>query len=173
MKTVRYFCAVALVAVLTSPAARGQEPPTPGPEHELLKKMEGTWNLVMKAGGTEHKGTVTYKMELGGLWLVGGMETDLGGEKFTGKSLDTYDAGKKKYVGVWADSMGTTPMMFEGTYDKDKKARTMTTDSPGPDGKPAKWRSVSTMSDDDTINFSMYVGDAKDPMFTIVYTRKK
>jgi hypothetical protein len=127
----------------------------------------------MKADGMEFKGTVTYKMELGGLWLVGSMESDLGGQKFFGKSLDTYDAGKKKYVGVWFDSMSTTPMTMEGTLDKEKKTMTMIGDGVGPDGKPAKWKSVSRMPDDNTVEMSMYVGDAKDPMFTVTYKRKK
>jgi hypothetical protein len=29
------------------------------------------------------------------------------------------------------------------------------------------------MPDDNTINFSMYIGDGKDPAFTIVYKRRK
>jgi hypothetical protein len=32
---------------------------------------------------------------------------------------------------------------------------------------------VSEWKDDDTVHFSMYVGDAKEPAFTIVYKRKK
>ena len=164
--------AVIVAAVLAAPAA-AQEPPKPGPEHKLLKSREGTWDITMKAGGMEHKGTVTYKMELGGLWLVGSLESDLGGEKFYGKSLDTYDAGKKKYVGVWADSMSTAPMLMEGTYDNEKRTLTMVGDGPGVDGKPAKWRSVSEMPDDDTVKMSMFVGDAKEPMFTVTYKRKK
>ena len=82
-----------MVAALVSPVAKAQEPPKAGPEHEVLKKMEGNWNLVMKFGGMESKGTVAYKMELGGLWLTGAMESELFGAKFQGKSLDTYDAG--------------------------------------------------------------------------------
>ncbi len=162
-----------MVAALVSPVAKAQEPPKAGPEHEVLKKMEGNWNLVMKFGGMESKGTVAYKMELGGLWLTGAMESELFGAKFQGKSLDTYDAGKKKYVGVWIDSMGTQPMILEGTYDKDKKTLTISGDGPGMDGKPTKYKSVAVYTDADTINFSMYTGDGKDPMFTIVYTRKK
>jgi hypothetical protein len=163
-----------LAMVLTLAAeTRAQEPPKPGPEHEMLKKQEGIWNTTMKASGMEYKGTVTYKMELGGLWLVGSLESDLSGQKFSGKSLDTYDAGKKKYVGVWADSMGTTPMLMEGTYDKDKKTLTMVGQGPGLDGKVTTWRSVSQMPDSDTIQMSMYVGDAKEPMFTVTYKRKK
>jgi hypothetical protein len=173
MKEARWFCAVALAAVLVAPAARAQDAPKPGPEHEVLKKLVGNWDLTMKFGGMESKGTVTYKMELGGLWLVSNLESELFGAKFYGKGLDTYDATKKKYVGVWVDNMGASPMVLEGTYDKEKKTMTMSGDGPGMDGKPTKYKSVSVMPDDDTINFSMYMGDGKEPAFTIVYKRKK
>ena len=106
-------------AVLALPvAAQEPTPPKPGPEHKLLKKLEGTWNTTMKAGGMEFKGTVTYKMELNGLWLVSSLESDLGGQKFYGKGLDTYDAKKKKFVSYWFDSMGTTPLVMEGNFDE-------------------------------------------------------
>jgi hypothetical protein len=139
----------------------------------VLKNLEGTWDTTMKAGGMESKGAMTYKMELGGLWLVGSLESDLGGQKFQGKSLDTYDAGKKKYVSVWFDSMGTTPLTMEGSYNKEKKTLTMVGQGPGMDGKVTTWRSVSKMSDNDTIEMSMFVGDGKEPMFTVTYKRKK
>ena len=172
MTAARWSCAVALFALAT-PAVRSQEAPKPGPEHDRLRQREGTWETTMKAGGAEYKGTMAYKMELGGLWLVGSMDSDLGGQRFSGTSLDTYDAGKKKYVGVWADSMGTTPMLMEGTYDPAKKVLTMAGDGPGPDGKPAKWRSVSEAPDADTVLMRMYVGDGQEPMFTLTYKRKK
>ena len=153
--------------------ARAQQPPKPGPEHKLLKDREGTWDTTMKAGGNKFKGTATFKMELGGLWLVGSMDSDLGGQKLYGKSLDTYDAGKKKYVGYWFDNTGTTAMVMEGTYDKDKKTLTLEGKAPGQDGKESTWRSVSRMPDRNTIEMSMYVGGAKEPMFTVTYKRKK
>lgn len=165
--------AAVTMAALFAGTTLAQQPPQPGPEHELLKAHEGTWDTLMKAEGQEFKGTVTYKMELGGLWLVGSMESDLGGQKFFGKSLDTYDAGKKKYIGIWCDSMGTTPMIMEGTLNKETKTMTMVGEAPGPDGKMATWKSVSTMPDKDTIDMAMYVGEAKEPMFKIRYTRKK
>lgn len=169
----RMFATVLLAAVFTAPVLAQPEPPKPGPEHEMLKKREGTWNTLMKASGAEFKGTCTYKMEVGGLWLVGGLETDLGGQKFFGKSIETYDAASKKFVSVWVDSMGTRPMNMEGTYDAKTKTLTAIADAPGPDGKPAKWKSVSTMANDDTIEMSMFVGDGKEPMFTVTYKRKK
>jgi hypothetical protein len=171
MRKVAVLAMVAALALGTQ--ARAQEAPKPGPEHKLLKDRVGTWETTLKAGGMENKGSTTYKMELGGLWLVGSLKSDLSGQKFYGKSLDTYDAKKKKYVGVWFDSMGTTPMMMEGTYDKEKKTLTMVGDGPGMDGKVTKWRSVSRMSKQDTIEMSMYVGEAKEPMFTVTYRRKK
>ena len=77
----RTIAAVALAAALAGPAL-AQEAAKPGPEHELLKKHVGTWDLTMKFGGMESKGTVTYKMDLGGLWLASSLESAFGGMKF-------------------------------------------------------------------------------------------
>ena len=174
MRTVSWCCAAALAGILTASTAPAQPPlPKPGAEHAILKKMEGAWDATMKFGGMESKGTMTYKMDLGGLWLVSSFDGEFGGMKFQGKGLDSYDAGKKKYVGVWVDSMVTAPMLFEGDYDKAKKTLTMVGDGPGLDGKPAKWKSVTEMPDENSINFGMYLGDGKEPMFTITYKRKK
>ena len=174
MKTLRWFCAAALATVVAVPAARAQAPefPKPGPEHEHLKKLEGTGEATMKGMGMESKGTMTYKMEVGGLWLVSTFEGEFGGAKFHGKGLDSYDAGKKKYVSVWVDNMITTPMLMEGAYDKDKKALTMTGDGPSPMG-PVKFRSVTHFKGDDNVHFEMFMGDGKEPAFTITYKRKK
>jgi hypothetical protein len=161
MKTLRWFCVAALAVVLAVPSTRAQEPPKPGPEHEYLKKMEGNWDLTMKFGDMEDKGTVTYKMELGGLG------------KFYGKGLDTYDPATKKFVSYFFNSMGTRPVAMEGTYDKEKKVLTLAGEAPGPDGTPMKYKSTSEMPDDNTIKFTMWMGDAKDPGFTITYKRKK
>jgi hypothetical protein len=97
----------------------------------------------------------------------------MGGQKFYGKGLDTYDAGKKKFVGYFFDSMGTTPLVMEGTYNKQKKALILVGQGPGMDGKLTTWRSVSRMPDNDTIEMSMYVGDGQEPMFSVTYKRKQ
>lgn len=173
MTTLRCFCAIALTAALTAPAVQAQESPKPGPEHDVLKKLAGTWDATMKFGGAESKGTMTYKVDLGGLWLTSAFEGEFAGAKFSGKGFDSYDAAKKKYVGVWADSMTTSPLIMEGTYNAAKKAMTMTGDGTGPDGKPVKFKSVTTWKDDDNVTFDMYTGDEKAPGFTIVYKRKK
>jgi hypothetical protein len=172
MKAVRFFSVIA-VAALTVSTVPAQEFPKPGPEHEILKKLVGNWDLTMKFGGAESKGKVTYKMVLDGMWLESTLESDIFGMKFYGKGLDSYDAKKKKYVSTWFDSMSASPMVMEGTYDKEKKTLTLEGEGPGMDGKLTKQKSISVMPDDDTINFSMYMGDGKEPAFTIVYKRKK
>jgi hypothetical protein len=172
MKTVRCLSIIA-IAALAAPAVRAQDFPKPGPEHEILKKLVGDWDLTMKLSGTESKGKVQYKMVLGGMWLESSLESEIFGTKFYGKGLDSYDAKKKKFVSTWFDSMSTSPMVMEGTYDKEKKTLTLEGEGPGMDGKLTKQKSISVMPDDDTINFSMYMGDAKEPAFTIVYKRKK
>lgn len=165
--------ALAAAALFTTIPARAQQPPKAGPEHELLKQWEGTWDTVLKAGGMEHKGTTTFKMKVGGLWLVSNMELDFGGQKFFGHGLDTYDAGKKKFVSVWCDSMSTMPMLMEGSYDAAKKTMTMTGNGPGMDGKMTTWRSVTEKKDDDNAHFRMYIGGGQEPMFTVDYKRRR
>jgi hypothetical protein len=153
--------------------AAAQEAPKPGPEHEGLKKMVGTWDATMKMAGMETKATAKYTMEMGGLWLVSSMEGELFGAKFTGKGLDGYDPAKKKFVSIWVDSMGTAPVLMEGNYDEAKKTLTMTGEGPGMDGKPAKYRSVTEMPDDDTMKMTMYIGSGSEPAFTLTSKRRK
>jgi Protein of unknown function (DUF1579) len=174
MKMARRMFVVCAVALWLAPLARAQEPPKPGPEHERLKQAEGVWEATVKMGDQESKGTMVYQMGLGGLWLTSRFEGDFGGMKFQGRGLETYDPAKKKYISVWADSFSTSPMITEGTYDKESKTVTMTGEGPGPEGKPVKYKSTLEHKDKDTMVFNMYAGDTGDkdkPMLTITYKR--
>jgi hypothetical protein len=177
MKTLRWFGLLGMAVVLGASPAGAQEPPKPGPEHELLKKWVGTWDTTMKMPGdvAEVKGVATYKMELGGLWLASSHEGEFGGMKFQGRGLDSYDAAKKKYVSVFVDNMSTSPLVMEGTYDKAKKILTMEGEGPGMDGKPTKYKTLAEWKDDNTVVFTMYMGGAKEKesAFTITYKRRK
>jgi hypothetical protein len=172
--------AAAVVLCLAAPALadepQGFTPPKPGPEFAPLKHLEGTWDATIHMNGMpESKGTVTYRMGLGGLWLEGDFHGQFGGAPFQGKGLDTYDAAKKKYVSVWVDSMAPTPMISEGTYDQEKHEMVMTTDYPGPDGKLAKHRMVAKHTDPNTIEWKMYVAGkngGETEMMKITYHRR-
>lgn len=164
-----------VAALLVGAVGLAQEPPQPGPEHKKLKELEGTWDCVMRMGPEESKAVATYKMDLGGLWLISDFQGEFGGMKFSGKGLDGYDPARKKYVGVWVDSMITSPLVTEGTYDKDGKVLTMTGEGPGPDGKPMKMRMTTEHKDKDTMLFTMYgpgPDDKEAAMFSITYKRR-
>lgn len=170
---------LAVVSVVLSSVsfstAVAQEPIKPGPEHAMLKSLEGQWDAVVQAGEEKSKATATYKMECGGLWLVSDFRGEFGGQKFSGHGIDGYDPEKKKFVGIWVDSWTTDPMRFEGTYDEKTKTITSTAMGKGPDGQPAKYKNTATYPDKDHQTFKMYlVGpDGKDNlMMTIEYTRK-
>lgn len=150
--------------------------PKPGPEHALLKQFEGTWDASVKAGPNESKGVMVYKMDLNGLWLVSDFQGSIGPEKFQGKGLDSYDPMKKKFVGVWVDTMSTAPMIAEGSFDKAGKVLTMNSEAPDPDGKPTKYKMVTEIKDKDSMVFTIFApgpGGKEVGMMTIQYKRKK
>jgi hypothetical protein len=173
--------AIGFHLLLAAGMATAQEssppPPTPGPEHARLKKMEGTWDAVMTDGeGKKSKGEMNYKMECGGLWLTSDYKGEHDGKPFHGKGFDSYDPTKKKYVGVWIDNMITSPLQIEGTYDEKTKISTCYGECAGPDGKPMKMKLVTKTIDDDHETFEMYMigPDGKEMKgATIEYTRRK
>ncbi len=162
-----------VVSLLLAGIVGGQEPPKPGPEHDLLKKFAGDWTMVMSSGGKESKAAATHKMTHGNLWLSSSLEGEISGQKYTAQRLDSYDPFKKKYVSVWVDSTTTSPTVTEGTYDEAKKTLTQTGDGLGFDGKPTKHTWVTVMKADDTFDLTIYFGEVKEPALTVVYKRKK
>ena len=161
---------VALLILLSS--AFAQEAPKPRKELDSLKQLVGTWDADTGSG----KGTMTYKMGLGGMWLLGDFDGEFGGLKFQGKSMETYDPAMKKYRSVWADSFTTSPRVLDGNWDKDDKVLTMTGEGCGPDGAPTKFRSVTEVKDADTMSFVLFMADKdgkEQQMVKITYKRKK
>ncbi len=164
---------VAIVAFLGLASSSAlQEPPKPQKEHEFLKRLVGKWDANTPSG----KGTMSYKMGLGGLWLISDFEGEFGEMKFEGKGLDTYDPPTKKFRSVWVDSLSTSARNMEGTLDPAEKILTLTGDARGPDGNPAKYKSTLEMKDADTMDFSLFIvgpGDKDQPMVQITYKRIK
>src|SRR5690606_8950386 len=119
-----WFLSVAVVHALLGNVCLAQPaPPRPGPQHETLRKMEGTWDASLTfPGGVKAKGTMTCKMECGGLWLVRDLEVKLGKLTLQTKELEGYDPVTKKHVSIQVDSMSTMPMRLEGDFDEATKA---------------------------------------------------
>ncbi len=153
-----------------------QELPKPGPEHAKLQEFVGSWDAVMEMAGQKTKATANYKSICGGMWLASDFEGDLGGIKFQGHGVDGYNQHKKKYVGMWVDSMSSAPLHMEGDYDPKSKLVVMSGESVGPDGKPQKFKATTEHKDKDHFTFKMYMvqPDGKEELaFTIAYTRRK
>jgi hypothetical protein len=153
-----------------------QEFDRPGPEHAHMKEFVGKWDAVMEMAGQKSKATADYRSICDGMWLESDFEGDLGGLKFQGHGIDGYNQKKKKYVGVWVDSMSSAPLHFEGDMDPKTKMMVMSGESLGPDGKPQKFKSTTEFKDKDHFTFKMYMvdPDGKDQLaFTIEYARKK
>jgi hypothetical protein len=161
-----------IAILILLPSARAQEPPKVGKEHDHLTHLVGTWDAQTESGA----GTMTYKMGLDGLWLIGDFDGEFGGMKFQGKGLDTYDSATKKYRSIWVDSFSTMPRIIEGNLDKDDKVMTMRGEGRGPDGMPAKFKSITEIQDADTVDFGLFMVDKdgeEQQLVKITYKRKK
>lgn len=103
----------------------------PGPEHKMLAKYEGTFDMEINyytaPGQTPMKmtGTATNKMILDGRFLESTGEGDMGG--FTMKSLTIvgFDRRHGVFTSTGFDNTGTYSVSAQGEYDPDTKTITM------------------------------------------------
>jgi hypothetical protein len=163
-----------LLVLFAAPVV-GQEPKgvEPGPEHAKFKKLVGTWDATIAMQGNEAKGTMTWHLGLGNLWLLEHFKADLGDMKFEGMGATTYDPAKKQYVSVWLDSMSTTPMITHGNYKGDKMVMKGKMNQ---GGKMMNVTMTSVMKDNNNIVFTMTTdgpdGNAME-MMKISYKRRQ
>jgi len=160
---------LALAAQLTA-----QEVVKPGPQHDMLKAWQGTWDTSIKTGGESSKGTSVCKIGLNGLWLFESFKGEVAGMPYEGRGATSYDPAKKKFVGVWMDSMSASVMLSAGTYDKATKTMTMVGDMPAPDGKTVKAIMTTVVKDADTKVFTLKgSADGKEfEMIQVTYKRR-
>ncbi|MFG0307204.1 MAG: DUF1579 family protein [Phycisphaerales bacterium JB040] len=96
----------------------------PGPEHELLGRIVGEWDLEMAFEGEEPiSGSATNAWGLGGRFL----ETEFRlpqyfGRPFRGRGISGFDRVRGVYVNVWMNSFSTQLTMRTGVADGDQIA---------------------------------------------------
>ena len=153
--------------------------PKPGPEFDVLKADVGTWDVEIKTWAgpgepTVSKGRETNRM-LGGYWLLTDFQGKMMGLDFKGHGIYSYDAKKKRYVGVWVDSMSSNKMDMVGSHDKDKNTVTYEGMAPGMDGRPAKHVLTTKYKKDGTRVLTMHVqaGQKLTKFFEMTYTKAK
>jgi hypothetical protein len=153
----------------------------PGAPHRVLASMAGSWTTTIKSWmepgkpPMESAGTSEQKMILGGRYLHQEFNGDMIGRPFTGIGITGYDNHKKRYVSTWMDSMSTGIYCFEGVSGEDDNTITMECRTEDLVRGPMKWRSVTTILDDNTHLFEMYGTDKSDKeqkMMEITYRRK-
>jgi len=156
---------------------------TPGPQHEMLKKMAGEWNAKVTSQMDPsqppevEQSTSTLTMLMDGRYCQEVASGSMMGQPFSGMGLTGYDNVLGKYVSTWIDNMGTGIMTSVGTADASGKVITwIGTMSDPVTGKVSKERMVTTIKDDDHHTFEMYGtppgGKKEMKMLTIEYSRK-
>ena len=147
---------IVLAALLFGTQSFAQElpPGMPGavPEHEFLKKFVGQWEAQSEGSGMKGEAIMNSAM-LGDLWVVNTSEHKMSGMDMKSIQMIGYDAEKKKYVGIWADSMINYMWRYEGTLDESGKKLTLEAKGPSMtgDGTMKNYRDAYEFKDDDTI----------------------
>ncbi len=153
------------------------------PEHEFLKGMVGTWDVTtsFNMGGPEpmvSSGTSTNTLILGGRYVTQQFVIpDFMGAGYEGLGTFGYDKVKGKYVSTWLDTMSTSMVFMEGTWDEDTSTLTWYGEGNSPMGK-SKMKYLTKIIDDDNSVMEFYeasemTGGEFVKSGTITYTRQK
>ena len=152
MRFGRFVVFASVFAMSAALAVRGGQPPPmakPGPEHELFKMDEGTWDASVEvvpgpgASPMTSKGVEVNTVGCGGLCLITDFKGDMmPGMPFHGHGITTWDITKKKYVGSWTDSMSGGLATGETIWDPASKRLTGTMEGPDASGTIIKTRAV-------------------------------
>lgn len=134
----------------------------PGPQHQALSPLAGSWKTVTKMfmGPGEpqvSEGTCERTWVMGGRYLVSNYRGTFEGNPFEGMELLGYDLRKQQYVSTWIDNMGTGIALSEnGTMDPTTKSITMdmTFDDPITKQK-MPYKMITKIVDDKSHTFTM------------------
>ncbi len=155
---------------------------TPGDHHAHMAKAVGDWTfkgtfwMAPGAPPTKSTGTATIEPILGGRYFRTTTDGDFMGTRFQGMSIDGFDNGIQKHIGVWFDTAGTMMLTSEGTCEDGGRVTTTFSQFVDPmSGETKKTRNVTTILDENNIAFVMYelgASGAEHKTMTIEYTRK-
>ena len=156
---------------------------TPSEGHKSFETLVGTWDTKVKmwmqpdAPPQESQGTSENRMTLGGRFLEQRYEGTFMGGAFSGIGYTGYDNFKKKYVGTWMDTAGTSMSNSTGTADGSGKMMTFTgTMDDVQSGKTQPFTQKLAIVDNDHHTFEMWGPDPAGKQYKVMeihYTRKK
>lgn len=155
---------------------------TPGPEHQRLAALAGSWTGTVKMWlepgkpPLEEACTAERKLIMGGRFLHEEVKSRFMGQPFAGLGLTGYDNLKKKYTSIWVDNMGTGISTAEGTGDAGGKVLTFIREETDPaSGKKFKNKDVIRILGDDKNSMESFrlAPDGKEmKVMEITLTRK-
>lgn len=157
--------------------------PAPGPEHALMKPMEGTFTSEVKIwmGPGEpaiSTGVMKNSFQVGGLYLFHdykGDATEGPFPSFVGQGYFGFNTTASKFEGLWIDNVSTAMQMETGTVDESGRVFEMHSEfvMPGA-GVTFQKRTVITIVDDNhhkMISFITPPGGEEIKNMEINYTR--
>jgi hypothetical protein len=167
-------------ALVLAAAAAFAQPPMPqaGPEHEILKRDVGVWDVTMEInppgmGPFTMTGVETNTL-FGDRWLLTEYKSDMMGQLFEQHGISGYDPAKKAYVSVWANTMSTNLSTGEGTFDAATNTLTGSSEMEDPAGGRTKAKTVATWPGPDERVVKLYMpADAPQPFMTMTYKKRK
>ena len=172
------------VALLAASFLTAQDAPPdmekPGEHHQHLKLMAGTWDMKSKMHHVPGKviegtGVEVARMQPGGFWLVSDFMGTFAGMKFTGHGVLGFDAHKKRYTGMWVNSVASVMLISEGQCEKNGRLNTMVGKAYDPMKKRViTYLQVTELKDANTKTFKMYDTSSKRKVLIMeaVYKRR-
>lgn len=155
---------------------------TPGEPHKLMGNLEGSWTTRSRGWmdpdepPMESSGTCEQKMILGGRYLRQEYTGDMAGTPYSGINILGYNNQTRKYESVWIDTMSTGVFYFVGAGSRDGRTITQECSYDDPVRGPSKWRTVTRIKDDNTIEFEMFLtpkGKKEEKMMEMTILRKE
>jgi len=164
----------------------GQVVPQTGaltPEHKQFEKLVGNWTISTKTEmkgvpPSENPGIATLKLALGGRFVQ-----ETGGDKMDNDKTEQfkmwgYNAGTKKYEGIWSWTHSTGFLYLSGeAADSGKTIDWKAWFDDDHTGKHTEFKVKMTITDDDHFTVVIISGTRPDgsdgPTITSTYTRKK
>lgn len=187
----RWICLIALVALAVPMCVHAEDKPDqqammkaymekiqPGPQHQKLAGLAGTWNFTMTSyedpkNPMTSTGTATSTMVMDGRYLQDTTTGNMMGMTFNGTGFTGYNNVSKQYEATWIDNMGTGIMMGIGK-ETDPNTLTMNWTMADPmTGKNTKVKTVTKIVDANNHTFTFYTVDGGKEVKTmeIAYVR--
>ena len=141
---------------------------TPGTQHAMLAKSNGTWDAEMTmwmadgAPGMTSKAVCTNKMIYDNRYQQSTFKGNWGEMPFEGISTTGYDNAEKVFFSTWMDNSSTGMMTMKGAWDDATKSINMKGKMICPaNGIECEMREVYKIVDDNTHIMEMYGPDMK------------